>query len=284
MVLTFPPLLFRAETRPTVQRQENSAVSRKAVLSERYNEAMIYAARLHRNHVRKHGNVPYIAHLQSVAALVLKNGGSEEEAIAAWLHDAVEDQGGWKTLQDIQSRFGEQVAELVKGCSDSFTDPPPPLPRRMANWWRYHRETNSIFRTTIDFGRELIGSLNNALSGQGQLFPEMRPPWLERKKAYIAYLKKEAPASVLLISACDKLDNLHSQLEEYRLLKEEHWRYFSGGKKVLQYFEAAAKAYEQRGFKAPVTEELMRKTREFRELVEKTTGAPLPSTNIFDGV
>jgi hypothetical protein len=279
-----PAVLFRAKVSPPQRHPGDPVLAEKPLLGERYNEAMVYAARLHQNQVRKYGNVPYIAHLQSVAALVLRNGGNEDEAIAAWLHDAVEDQGGWETLQGIRARFGDHVAALVKGCSDSFTEPPPPLPRRIANWWKNHRQTHGIFQTAIDFTRELIGNLNKAISGKGKLFPEVRPPWLERKKAYLSYLKREAPPSVLLISACDKLDNLRSQLQEYRAHQEEHWHNFSGGKEVLQYFDAVLKIMEERGFRAPVTEELGRVLGEFKALVEKTTGQPFPSTNIFDGV
>lgn len=255
-----------------------------ALLSERYNKAMLYAARLHRSQVRKYNHVPYIAHLQSVAALVLCNGGNEDEAIAAWLHDAVEDQGGFAILQDIRARFGDSVAEMVKGCSDSFTGPTPPLFQRIKHWWRIHRSKHSRFQTTKDFLRESAIGLRAAFLGTHLPFYEVRPSWQERKKAYIHYLKYEASPSVLLISACDKLDNIRSQLQEYREHQEEHWHNFSGGKKILQYFDAVLKAFEFRKFRTPVTEELTRVAQEFKALVEKTTGEPLPQTNIFDGI
>ena len=95
-------------------------------LSPRFDEALVYAARLHKNQKRKGSGIPYISHLLGVAALVLEDGGDEDEAIAALLHDAVEDQGGIKTLQEIRIRFGLHVANIVEGCTNSFTFPKPP--------------------------------------------------------------------------------------------------------------------------------------------------------------
>ena len=96
-----------------------------AHLTRRYAEAVEYAARLHADQVRKSTSIPYIAHLLSVSALVIDDGGSEDEAIAALLHDAAEDQGGEETLRDIRADFGERVAEIVLGCTDSMEDPKP---------------------------------------------------------------------------------------------------------------------------------------------------------------
>lgn len=95
-------------------------------LTNRFTSALVYATQLHAQQVRKGSNVPYISHLLSVAALVLEDGGDEDEAIAALLHDAVEDQGGAKTLATIRATFGEQVAAIVDGCSDCDVTPKPP--------------------------------------------------------------------------------------------------------------------------------------------------------------
>ncbi|HEY9746373.1 MAG TPA: HD domain-containing protein [Oculatellaceae cyanobacterium] len=286
MGLTFTPSLLRVRTSDHSPKIffGSATLEQKPLLGERYNDAMVYAARLHRYQVRKYGRVPYVAHLQSVAALVLRNGGDEDTAIAAWLHDAVEDQGGWYTLQDIRQRFGDKVAEMVKGCSDSFTEPPAPLNKRMIQWWRAYRQNHGLFQTTKGFLTQLIKGLGQSLSGKGPLFPEMRPPWLQRKSAYLRYLKHEAPPSVLLIAACDKLDNARSQLQEYLEHRENHWNNFSGGKDMLQYFDAVLKIFEARGFRAPVTEELARTVHALKTAVEKTTNQPLPSSNIFDGI
>ncbi len=107
------------------------------MLSDRFREAFVYGFDLHRHQVRKGTSVPYIAHLMAVAALVLENGGDEETAIAALLHDAVEDQGGDETLKNIGSRFGPRVADIVRNCSDSDTIPKPPWRERKEKALRY---------------------------------------------------------------------------------------------------------------------------------------------------
>jgi (p)ppGpp synthase/HD superfamily hydrolase len=83
-----------------------------------FERALTYAMHVHGGHVRKGTDVPYFSHLMAVSATVIENGGSENEAIAALLHDAVEDQGGRPRLKDIQDRFGKEVASIVEACSD----------------------------------------------------------------------------------------------------------------------------------------------------------------------
>jgi (p)ppGpp synthase/HD superfamily hydrolase len=87
-------------------------------LSGRYTEALTYAATLHRDQMRKGTKVPYLSHLLAVSALVLEDGGCEDEAIGALLHDAVEDQGV-ELLAYIDQVFGTKVADIVKACSDA---------------------------------------------------------------------------------------------------------------------------------------------------------------------
>jgi (p)ppGpp synthase/HD superfamily hydrolase len=88
-------------------------------LSDRFNDALVYAARLHREQPRKGKDIPYLGHLLGVASLVLEAGGDEDMAIAALLHDAVEDQGGHPRLEEIRRMFGGKVARIVHGCTDS---------------------------------------------------------------------------------------------------------------------------------------------------------------------
>ncbi|MEN8171833.1 MAG: HD domain-containing protein, partial [Chloroflexota bacterium] len=104
------------------------------LLTTRFQEALIYAAHLHRDQVRKGKNTPYIAHLLSVSALVLEAGGDEDQAIAALLHDAVEDQGGADTLDVIRHRFGDRVADIVESCSDTDVIPKPPWQERKEHY------------------------------------------------------------------------------------------------------------------------------------------------------
>lgn len=101
-------------------------------LSARFPEALVYTTDLHARQRRKGTTVPYIAHLLGVTALVLEDGGDEDEAIAALLHDAVEDQGGLPTLAAIRERFGDRVAEIVLGCTDADSVSKPP--------WRARKE------------------------------------------------------------------------------------------------------------------------------------------------
>ena len=102
------------------------------MLTRRFEDAFLYAAHLHAAQLRKGSQIPYISHLMGVAALVLEYGGGEEEAIAALLHDAVEDQGGEPIRREIRARFGARVAEIVDGCTDTDQEPKPP--------WRPRKE------------------------------------------------------------------------------------------------------------------------------------------------
>lgn len=101
-------------------------------LFSRFTEALSYSHELHQKQTRKGTDIPYVSHLLAVASLVVEAGGSEEQAIAALLHDAVEDQGGAKTLHEIQRRFGDEVAAIVDHCSDTDEIPKPP--------WRDRKE------------------------------------------------------------------------------------------------------------------------------------------------
>ena len=99
---------------------------------ENFERALVYAARLHGDQYRKGTGVPYVTHLLAVAAIVGENGGTEDEVVAALLHDAPEDQGGEARLEEIRDRFGETVAGIVAGCTDTYEDPKPP--------WRERKE------------------------------------------------------------------------------------------------------------------------------------------------
>lgn len=102
------------------------------MLSVRFTEAFTFATQLHIRQTRKGSEVPYIAHLLGVASIALEYGASEDEAIAALLHDAIEDQGGATIREEIHRRFGETVTAIVDGCTDSDTTPKPP--------WRQRKE------------------------------------------------------------------------------------------------------------------------------------------------
>ena len=102
------------------------------VLTSRFDRALVYAHEAHRDQIRKSSAIPYVSHLLAVASLVLEDGGDEDEAIAALLHDSVEDQGGTDRLEDVRAKFGRRVAAIVDSCSDTVVQPKPP--------WRSRRE------------------------------------------------------------------------------------------------------------------------------------------------
>jgi (p)ppGpp synthase/HD superfamily hydrolase len=102
-------------------------------LTGQFSKALVYAELKHHNQVRKGGDIPYVGHLLTVAGLVINDGASEAQAIAALLHDTVEDQGGPATLEEIKENFGDEVARIVQECSDTDEQPKPP--------WRERKET-----------------------------------------------------------------------------------------------------------------------------------------------
>ena len=190
-------------------------------MTSRFERALVFAAQLHRNQRRRGSNVPYVSHLLAVAAIVIEHGGDEDEAIAALLHDAIEDQGGVRTREEILNRFGERVTAIVEGCTDSDTTP--------------------------------------------------KPPWEGRKRAFIERLG-EAPASVRLVSAADKLHNARSILHDYRNLGEELWQRFQGGKDgTLWYYRSVADTLIQSG-RTSLVDELERVVSEIEQLAGGRSG------------
>ncbi|MEI7915809.1 MAG: HD domain-containing protein [Mycobacteriaceae bacterium] len=100
-------------------------------LTERFDRALTFAMEKHGTQLRKgEGDIPYMGHLLSVTGLVIEAGGTENQVIAALLHDAAEDAGGEATLAEIRAKFGDEVAGIVGECSDTFDDPKPPWKQR----------------------------------------------------------------------------------------------------------------------------------------------------------
>lgn len=162
-------------------------------LSERFDEALVYASAAHRMQVRKGSNIPYVSHLLGVTAIALENGADEDQAIAALLHDAVEDQGGAERLLDIRTRFGERVAQIVADCTDTDVEP--------------------------------------------------KPPWRERKEAYIAGLA-DKPITSLEVSLADKTHNAGAINTDLRAEGEVVWERFTGRKEgTLWYYRSLADTF-----------------------------------------
>jgi (p)ppGpp synthase/HD superfamily hydrolase len=120
-------------------------------MTERFVDAVKLAAQLHRDQVRKGTDIPYISHLLRVAGLVLEFGADEDTAIAAMLHDAVEDQGGMPTAKLIREQFGDRVVRFVLGCSDSVTG--TDQPKRP---WRERKEAKIVAIKDLDQETRLI--------------------------------------------------------------------------------------------------------------------------------
>jgi (p)ppGpp synthase/HD superfamily hydrolase len=128
-------------------------------LGPRFLKGVLFAAEKHAGQTRKTTTIPYIAHLMGVASLVLEFGGDEDMAIAALLHDVVEDCGGAPMLKEVRRRFGSRVAKIVDGCTDSDIDPKPP--------WRGRKETYLRHLKSADAETRLVSAadkLNNARS------------------------------------------------------------------------------------------------------------------------
>ena len=136
-----------------------SAKGRVKKLGSRFHRAFLFAAEKHAGQARKTTTVPYIAHLMGVTATVLEFGGDEDLAIAALLHDVVEDCGGAPMLKEVRRRFGKRVAKIVDGCTDSDTYPKPP--------WRQRKEDYIRHLKTADADTRLVSAadkLNNVRS------------------------------------------------------------------------------------------------------------------------
>jgi (p)ppGpp synthase/HD superfamily hydrolase len=125
---------MRASKSKSTARKPRAA--RPPKLGKRFNQAVIFATRMHGRQTKKGTEVPYVAHLLGVAALVLEAGGDEELAIAALLHDVVEDCGGTPVLKEVRRRFGARVAHIVDGCTDAYTFPKPPWRERKEQYLR----------------------------------------------------------------------------------------------------------------------------------------------------
>lgn len=128
-------------------------------LGPRFLRAFEFAAEKHKGQARKASTTPYIAHLMGVASLVLEFGGDEDLAIAALLHDVVEDCGGEPMLKEVRRGFGTRVAKIVDGCTDTYETPKPP--------WRERKENYIRHLKSADAGTRLVSAadkLNNVRS------------------------------------------------------------------------------------------------------------------------
>jgi (p)ppGpp synthase/HD superfamily hydrolase len=146
-------------------------------LTRRFADALVYANEAHRIQRRKGSNVPYIGHLLGVTDLVLGAQGTEDEAIAALLHDTAEDQGGRTRLADIRNRFGSRVAEIVEALSDALPDEPG---ARKPPWHARKLDYQNHLRANVDRSVWLVSAadkLNNVRATVADLRAEGSGVW-----------------------------------------------------------------------------------------------------------
>lgn len=158
------------------------------IYTDRFSHALGWAHDLHQSQTRKQNGIPYVSHLLAVAAMVIEQGGDEDTAIAALLHDAVEDQGGAESRREIRLRYGERVTSLVDMVTETDLDP--------------------------------------------------KPPWKERKVAYLAHLDAIS-TEALLIATADKLHNAKATLGDYVTIGDEVWSRFNAGKEDQEWWYRA---------------------------------------------
>ncbi len=129
---------------------ESIELARGRDFGDRFHDALAYAARLHASQHHGGDGQPYIGHLLRVAGLVIEDGGSENDAIAALLHDAPEDQGGQARVSEIHDRYGDAVARIVNECTDSYLEQKPPWRRRKQDYLqRLGDSSSSALRVSL---------------------------------------------------------------------------------------------------------------------------------------
>lgn len=152
------------KTRPE---KVKSKTQRPPKLGPRFHRAFLFAAEKHSGQTRKASTIPYIAHLMGVASLALEAGGDEDLAIAALLHDVVEDCGGVPMLKEVRRRFGARVAKIVDGCTDAYTVPKPPWRERKESYIRHLRHADSD--TRLVSAADKLNNVRSILSDYRQL-------------------------------------------------------------------------------------------------------------------
>ncbi len=189
--------------------------TRTVQLTKRYESALVFAHQLHQQQIRTITGVPYISHLLSVSALVLEDGGDEDQAIAALLHDAIEDQGGQATANLIRQKFGTRVAEIVSGCTEVKSIPS----------WRERKEKYlDNFRNAPPSVRRVIlaDKLHNARCNLWEYYHYGSPIWsvfTEGKQGLLWFyqsiitIASETPESHLLL---EEFKRVVQQIEQLR--------------------------------------------------------------------
>jgi (p)ppGpp synthase/HD superfamily hydrolase len=186
-------------------------------LTDRFSEALAYAVELHKDQKKKGTQVPYIYHLLGVASIVLEYGGDEDEAIGALLHDAIEDQGGAKTADEIKQRFGENVFTIVDGCTDTYKDPKPEWkPRKEAYIEGIKGEDNS---TRLVSAADKLQNVRSLIKDYREVGEGLWGRFQGKRKGTLCYHRKileafkSAESSEELKRLLEELERAVSELE-----------------------------------------------------------------------
>lgn len=190
--------------------------------ADRFAYALDYATRAHHEQLRKGSDIPYVSHLLAVAALVLEDGGDEDEAIAALLHDVVEDQGGTRRLAEVEREFGPAVAAIVESCSDTLVTPKPPWRERKAVYIAHLEEAgpsavrvsladkvHNVRTIVLDYRR-----LGEAL--WGRFDPDADPVWYYRSLAQVFARRSSSPLVAELEREVSELEALTRSPDTHR--------------------------------------------------------------------
>lgn len=188
----------RAAAHDTVDAPLDSAYDIPMNLSSRFTEALVYAAQLHAAQTRKVSGAPYVSHLLRVCGIALEFGADEDEAIAALLHDAIEDQGGPATREEIRRRFGDRVVEIVDGCTDTDQKPKPPWRQRKEAYLAHLRDASPSVRLVsasdkLDNARSLLASCRELGDAVWQRFTGGRDGTLWYYQSVVAVLQSFGP-------------------------------------------------------------------------------------------
>lgn len=184
------------------------------MLSDKFTEALVYAAQLHATQIRKGSGVPYIAHLLGVASIALEYGANESEAIAALLHDAIEDQGGAKIRDEIQQRFGETVAAIVEGCTDTDLTPKPPWRDRKEAYLAHISHTSASVRLVS--AADKLYNAQSILKDYRQIGDEIWQRFTGKKEGTLWYYRSLVNAfrQVETTPLIEELDRVVAELEQ----------------------------------------------------------------------
>jgi (p)ppGpp synthase/HD superfamily hydrolase len=150
--------------------------------AHRLSGALELACSLHNEQPRKGGDIPYISHLMAVSALVMDHGGTEDQAIAALLHDSLEDTGA--TFTSLCSDVGDKVAQIVRDCSDTEEDKPEN--ETIEQWWERKSKYLAKVASKLTDDPSLLVALADKVHNAEATVADLKNRDLDGRKAFVA--------------------------------------------------------------------------------------------------